>query len=111
MHIFDHVGLDPIEMNAEMIDGKDTISLLVGISIRLSTMISNNSKKQASLARWRNRVGKEKAQATSTRAAGRGTRYHKLVEDYINNELDTKSIRTCLFPGLCLTPASIFLTR
>ena len=90
MHIFNHVdGLVPIEMKAEIIDGKRYyLTPSGGQYPSITTVISNNAAKQAGLARWRARVGKEKAQAKSNRAAGRGTRYHKLVEDYINNELD-----------------------
>ncbi len=39
-------------------------------------------KKQA-LQEWRNRVGHKKAQEITTEAAGRGTRMHKFLEDYI----------------------------
>ena len=99
MHVFDHVGMDPIEMTTETIDGKRYyVTPSGGKYPSITTVISNNSKKQASLARWRNRVGKEKAQAVSNRAAGRGTRYHKLVEDYINNELDTKKYKDMPLP-------------
>lgn len=35
------------------------------------------------LQNWRNRVGHKQAQAITTEAAGRGTRLHKWVEDYI----------------------------
>jgi genome maintenance exonuclease 1 len=38
--------------------------------------------KQA-LQNWRNRIGHKQAQAITTEAAGRGTRMHKWVEDYI----------------------------
>jgi genome maintenance exonuclease 1 len=38
--------------------------------------------KQA-LANWRKRVGAQQAQAITTEAAGRGTRMHKWLEDYI----------------------------
>ena len=99
MHIFDHVGMNPIEMTTESIDGKRYyVTPSGGKYPSITTVISNNSKKQAGLARWRNRVGKEKAQAVSNRAAGRGTRYHKLVEDYINNELDTKKYKDMPLP-------------
>ena len=83
MHIFNHVGdISPIEMKAEMIDGKRYYLTPTGGKYpSITTVISNNAKKQAGLAKWRARVGKDKAQAKSTRAAGRGTRYHKLVED------------------------------
>ena len=35
------------------------------------------------LQEWRNRVGHKQAQAITTEAAGRGTRMHKWIEDYI----------------------------
>jgi len=35
------------------------------------------------LQEWRNRVGHKKAQEITTEAAGRGTRMHKWIEDYI----------------------------
>jgi genome maintenance exonuclease 1 len=39
-----------------------------------------------SILEWKRRVGEEVAQQISTRAATRGTRMHKLCEDYLNNE-------------------------
>ena len=100
MHIFNHVdGLVPIEMTAEMIDGKRYYLTPTGGQYpSITTVISNNSAKQAGLARWRARVGKDKAQAKSNRAARRGTRYHKLVEDYINNELHTEKYKHMPLP-------------
>lgn len=38
------------------------------------------------LMEWRKRVGKEKAQQITTEAAGRGTRMHKWIEDYITSD-------------------------
>lgn len=38
-----------------------------------------------SIKAWRARVGEEEANRISGRAAGRGTRVHKMCEDYINN--------------------------
>ena len=61
MHVFDHVGMDPIEMTTETIDGKRYyVTPSGGKYPSITTVISNNSKKQAGLARWRNRVGKRK---------------------------------------------------
>jgi genome maintenance exonuclease 1 len=42
----------------------------------------SEESKQA-LANWRKRVGPQKAQEITTEAAGRGTRMHKWLEDYI----------------------------
>ena len=100
MKIFDHVGeLTPVEMDTVTIDGKRYyVTPTGGRYPSITTVISNNSAKQAGLAKWRARVGKEKAQAISNRAAGRGTRYHKLVEDYFNNELDTEKYKDMPLP-------------
>lgn len=38
------------------------------------------------LARWKKAVGEQKAQQIVTEAAGRGTRMHKFLEDYIKGE-------------------------
>ena len=42
----------------------------------------SEESKQA-LQNWRKRVGTQKAQEITTEAAGRGTRMHKWIEDYI----------------------------
>jgi genome maintenance exonuclease 1 len=100
MKQFDHVGeLTPVEMETVTIDGKRYyVTPTGGKYPSITTVIGNNSAKQAGLARWRARIGKEKAQAKSNRAAGRGTRYHKLVEDYFNNELDTEKYKDMPLP-------------
>ena len=45
-----------------------------------------SEEKKASLANWRKRVGHAKAQEITTEAAGRGTRMHKWLEDYIKTD-------------------------
>jgi genome maintenance exonuclease 1 len=90
MKIFNHVGLiEPIEMNTVMIDGRRYYNTPTGNKHKsVTTVISNNAKKQEVLAKWRERIGKAKAQQISSRAATRGNRYHKLAENYMNNEHD-----------------------
>jgi genome maintenance exonuclease 1 len=90
MKVFNHVGLiEPIEMNTVMIEGRRYYNTPTGNKHKsVTTVISNNPEKQKGLAKWRERVGKEKAQQISSRAATRGNRYHKLVENYLNNEHD-----------------------
>ena len=54
----------------------------------VTTVISataSEEKKQA-LNNWRKRVGHAKAQEITTEAAGRGTRMHKWLEDYIKTD-------------------------
>lgn len=112
MKLFDHVGLAPIEMNTVEENGKRYYVTPVGNKYpSVTTVIGSNSKKQAGLAKWRARVGKEKAQATSTRAAGRGTRYHKLVEDYLNNELDTNKYKDMPLPWVMFNSSRYILDR
>lgn len=48
------------------------------------TTITGYAKKDA-IQEWRKRVGEEEANRVSRIAAGRGTRMHKLCEDYLDN--------------------------
>jgi muramoyltetrapeptide carboxypeptidase LdcA involved in peptidoglycan recycling len=48
---------------------------------------------------WRERVGAEEANKISTKASGRGTKVHKICEDYINNEISEMKMKT-LMPDL-----------
>jgi genome maintenance exonuclease 1 len=77
----------PLEMDTEMVEGKRYYLTPSGEKYAsITTVISNNSKKQAGLARWRKRVGEKKAAAITSKSVRRGTRYHKLVEDYLDNK-------------------------
>lgn len=49
----------------------------------ITTVLSINSKD--AIAKWRKRVGEEKANRISKTASERGTRIHEMCEDYINN--------------------------
>lgn len=112
MKIFDHVGLEPIEMNTVTENDKRYYVTPSGNKYpSVTTVIGSNSKKQAGLAKWRARVGKEKAQAVSTRAAGRGTRVHKLYEDYLNNELDTTKYKDMPLPWVMFNSSRYVLDR
>ena len=54
---------------------------LPSVTTILDATKSEESKK--ALMEWRKRVGPQKAQEITTEAAGRGTRMHKWLEDYI----------------------------
>jgi genome maintenance exonuclease 1 len=112
MKLFDHVGLSPIEMNTVEENGKRYYVTPSGNRYpSVTTVIGSNSKKQAGLAKWRARVGKETAQAVSTRAAGRGTRVHKLYEDYLNNELDVTKYKDMPLPWVMFNSSRHILDR
>ena len=79
----------PLDSEAKMVDGKRVYATPDGeFYPSITTVIGNNAKKQAGLAKWRARVGKEKAAAISSRSASRGTKFHSITEDYLNNCLD-----------------------
>jgi hypothetical protein len=90
--LFHHVPLkDPIEMDTEMIDGKRYyLTPSGGKYPSITTVIGSNPDKKAGIAKWRRRVGEEKANRVSTRAATRGTDFHLMCEDWLNNKYDEK---------------------
>ena len=101
MKLYNHMGLDPIELCATMVEGKRLYTTPEGDRFpSVTTVISNNAAKKANIARWRKRVGEEKANAKTTRATGRGTKYHSIAEDYFNNNLDLKKYNKYPLPVL-----------
>jgi hypothetical protein len=79
-------------INRETVDGKRHYCLPDGSKVPSVTTILDRTapaeKKQA-LQNWRNRVGAVKAQEITTEAAGRVTRMHKWLENYVkNNSID-----------------------
>lgn len=50
----------------------------------ITTVLSAYNQK--AIFEWRKRVGEEEANRISKQASGRGTRIHKLCEDYLNNK-------------------------
>ena len=113
MKLFNHVGeIEPIEMSAEMVDGKRMYLTPEGFKFpSVTTVISNNKEKMAGIARWRARVGEKKANAKSARATGRGTKYHAIAEDYFNNNLDLKKYRKFPLPVLMFHHSRSVLDR
>lgn len=58
------------------------------------TTILDQTKSEESrraLQEWRQRVGVQRAQEITTEAAGRGTRMHKYLEDYVKNDVLTEA--------------------
>jgi genome maintenance exonuclease 1 len=75
-----------VPMSRVEIDGKRRYATPDGEKLPSVTTILDATKSEESkqaLQNWRNRVGHVKAQAITTEAAGRGTRMHKWLENYI----------------------------
>jgi genome maintenance exonuclease 1 len=99
-------------MNAQMVEGKRLYSTPDGkFYPSITTVIGNNAKKQAGLAKWRARVGKEKAAAISSRSASRGTSYHSIVEDYLNNRLHIDEYKKTPLPVVMFEHSKKVLNR
>ena len=112
MKLLNHVGLDPIEMSAEMVDGKRVYLTPTGDKFpSVTTVISNNKEKMRGIAKWRARIGEEKANAISSRSTNRGTKYHSIVEDYFNNNLDLKKYSKFPLPVLMFHHSRDILDR
>lgn len=75
-----------VKINKETINGSRKYATPDGEKLPSVTTILDATKSEESkkaLMEWRNRVGHKKAQEITTEAAGRGTRMHKFIEDYI----------------------------
>jgi len=75
-----------VPMSRVEVDGKRRYATPDGEKLPSVTTILDATKSEESkqaLQNWRKRVGVQKAQEITTEAAGRGTRMHKWLEDYI----------------------------
>jgi genome maintenance exonuclease 1 len=76
------------------VDGKRRYATPDGEKLPSVTTILDATKSEESkqaLMEWRKRVGQQKAQEITTEAAGRGTRMHKFLEDYIKTGVISES--------------------
>jgi ATP-dependent exoDNAse (exonuclease V) beta subunit len=109
---FVHVPLNTIELLAEMVEGRRLYSVPSGNKYpSITTVLSCNPEKKAGIAKWRARVGAEKAQRISTRAASRGTVFHSIVEDYLNNRYDENKFKDKHLPLMMFKNARPTLNR
>ena len=65
------------------VDGKRRYDWGEGIPVPSVTTILDATKDKTHIHEWRKRVGEQAATQITTEAAGRGTRMHKYLEDYI----------------------------
>lgn len=73
-------------INRESVEGKRLYATPDGTKVPSVTTILDKTKpqeKRDALIAWKKRVGEVKAQEIVTEAAGRGTRMHKFLEDYV----------------------------
>ena len=83
--MFNHLkGYESVTLPTETIDGKRYYVTPEGNKYPSVTTVTgmHNAKW---IAQWRKRVGEEEANKISRQAAGRGSRYHYLQEDFLNN--------------------------
>jgi genome maintenance exonuclease 1 len=88
MKTFNHVKLPQLDfdLKSETTDSGRLYATPTGEKYKSITTVLGNHNKQA-IMEWRERVGAEEANKISTKAATRGTKVHKICEDYINNEI------------------------
>lgn len=87
--MFTHKSVELTEMQSVTTDSGRKYETPEGVNLpSITTVLSILSRD--SIAKWRARVGEEEANKISTRASGRGTRVHEIIEKYINNEKDYK---------------------
>jgi len=75
-----------VELKRETIEGSRKYVTPDGFKVPSVTTVLDATKSEESkkaLHEWRKRVGVEKAQQITTEAAGRGTRMHKWLENYV----------------------------
>jgi genome maintenance exonuclease 1 len=77
------------KLNKVNIDGKRRYVTPDGFKVPSVTTILDATKTEESkqaLENWRKRIGHAKAQEITTEAAGRGTRMHKWIENYVKED-------------------------
>jgi genome maintenance exonuclease 1 len=100
MKIFNHVKLPQLDfdLKAETTESGRLYATPTGEKYKSITTVLSNHSKQA-IMEWRDRVGAEEANKISSKASNRGTKVHKICEDYINNEISEMKMKT-LMPNL-----------
>jgi ATP-dependent exoDNAse (exonuclease V) beta subunit len=101
--MFNHIGVDIPEVKTKNVNRKRFyLTPDGGIFPSITTVLS--VRKKEGLAEWRKRVGEDVANYIARTAAHRGTKVHKMVEDFLNNHEVEKDNREflpfCLFQQL-----------
>ena len=87
MRVFNHIKLPELDFDieAETTESGRLYPTPTGEKYKsITTVLSNHNKEGKN--EWRKNVGEERADQISKKAALRGTKVHKICEDYIKNE-------------------------
>lgn len=89
---FRHELLAPQNIKRVVIDGVRYYETPTGEKYPSVTTVlkGHYHKKKEGIVKWRKRVGEAKATEITTRAASRGTKLHKICENYIGNDPEYK---------------------
>lgn len=103
--IFNYCPPKPLQdlQSETFTDGKRYYTLPNGDRLPSVTTVLGALKKEGLMA-WKKRVGEEKANAISKKASGRGTKVHKLCEDYLDNKPLTPMMPDVLEMFLSIKP-------
>jgi genome maintenance exonuclease 1 len=84
--MFDHVELEFEELKSITTSGSRVYETPDGTFPSITTVLGR--KKAQFFKEWRARIGEEEANKITTQATRRGTKVHKVVENYISNQED-----------------------
>ena len=82
--MFDHVELEFEELKSTTTSGSRVYETPAGTFPSITTVLGR--KKAQFFKEWRARIGEEEANKITTQATRRGTKVHKVVENYILNQ-------------------------
>lgn len=82
--MFNHLDIEIPELNRVTIDGVRYYDTPDNKMVSITSVISHYNKDK--FAKWRKKVGEEKANAITRKATSRGTDMHSLVENYLYNK-------------------------
>ena len=100
--MFNHLeGYESIRLPVKEINGNRYYTTPTGKSYPSVTTVTGLMNR-VWLAKWKAAVGEEKANAISGKAMARGSRYHYLQEDFINNKLTEERLKA-------LTPLDLMM--
>jgi len=85
--MFKHLDISLPDATAKTVDGKRFYFTESGeVYPSITTVLGASEKKKKWLREWRDSVGHDVANYISRTSAQRGTAFHKICEDYINND-------------------------